>query len=67
MGEGSRPAPVMLHAHQHLPGPKGPVVLLILDGVGIGENDAFDAVALAHTPNLDVLRRTGLALSLIHI
>ena len=64
MGEGSRPAPVMLHAHQHLPVPKGPVVLLILDGVGIGENDEFDAVALAHTPNLDVLRRTGLATSL---
>ena len=44
-----------------LPAPRGPVVLLILDGVGVGAGDEFDAVALARTPNLDLLRRTGLA------
>lgn len=37
--------------------PCGPLVLLILDGVGIGRGDAYDAVAAAHTPNLDRLHR----------
>ena len=40
------------------------MVLLILDGVGIGAGDEFDALALARTPNLDRLRRAGLATSL---
>lgn len=40
------------------------MVLLILDGVGIGAGDEFDALALARTPNLDRLHRTGLATSL---
>lgn len=35
--------------------PDGPLVLLILDGVGVGLGDAYDAVAAAHTPNLDRL------------
>ena len=38
----------------------GPVVLLILDGVGQGREDEFDAVAAARTPNLERLSRTGL-------
>jgi 2,3-bisphosphoglycerate-independent phosphoglycerate mutase len=36
--------------------PKGPVVLLVMDGVGVGRNDEFDAVYLANTPNLDWLQ-----------
>ncbi|MDT7834434.1 2,3-bisphosphoglycerate-independent phosphoglycerate mutase [Aquabacterium sp. OR-4] len=36
------------------------VVFLVLDGVGDGPGDAFDAVALARTPNLDQLRREAL-------
>ena len=37
-----------------------PVVLVIMDGVGVGTGDAFDAVAQAETPNLDALRDTAL-------
>jgi 2,3-bisphosphoglycerate-independent phosphoglycerate mutase len=37
--------------------PRGPVVLLILDGVGVGRGDAYDAVAAAHTPTLDRLHQ----------
>ena len=33
-----------------------PLVLVVMDGVGVGTGgDAFDAVALANTPNLDRL------------
>jgi 2,3-bisphosphoglycerate-independent phosphoglycerate mutase len=32
-----------------------PLVLVVMDGIGVGKGDAFDAVALAHTPNLDRL------------
>jgi 2,3-bisphosphoglycerate-independent phosphoglycerate mutase len=32
-----------------------PLVLVVMDGVGVGNGDAFDAVALANTPNLDRL------------
>jgi 2,3-bisphosphoglycerate-independent phosphoglycerate mutase len=32
-----------------------PLVLVVMDGVGVGRGDAFDAVALAYTPNLDDL------------
>ena len=35
-----------------------PVVLVILDGVGIGKHDAGDAVFHARTPNLDHLLAT---------
>ena len=64
MEDGSDPGPLGLRGHTILPAPRGPVVLLILDGVGVGAGDEFDAVALARTPNLDLLRRTGLAASL---
>jgi len=37
-------------------GPEGPVVLVIMDGVGIGKNPASDYVKIANTPNLDWLR-----------
>ena len=32
-----------------------PLVLIVMDGVGVGQGDSFDAVALANTPNLDQL------------
>ena len=35
-----------------------PVVLVVMDGVGIGDGGAGDAVKLAHTPNLDELLNT---------
>ena len=37
-------------------GPAGPVVLVIMDGVGIGKNPESDYVKIANTPNLDGLR-----------
>jgi 2,3-bisphosphoglycerate-independent phosphoglycerate mutase len=37
-------------------GPDGPVVLVIMDGVGIGKNPDSDYVKIANTPNLDWLR-----------
>ena len=58
------PGPLALRAHPVLRAPEGPVVLLILDGVGVGAGDEFDAVSLARTPNLDLLRSTGLVTSL---
>jgi 2,3-bisphosphoglycerate-independent phosphoglycerate mutase len=36
-------------------GPEGPVVLVIMDGVGIGKGDGGDMVAKASTPHLDWL------------
>ena len=36
--------------------PRGPVVLVIMDGVGIGPGDDSDMVAAAHTPHLDWLK-----------
>lgn len=50
-----------LKPHPTLSAPQGPVVLLILDGVGIGRGDEFDAVACAVTPTLDALGEGGLA------
>lgn len=35
--------------------PSGPVVLVVMDGVGIGLNDQYDAVSQARTPTLDHL------------
>jgi 2,3-bisphosphoglycerate-independent phosphoglycerate mutase len=37
--------------------PAGPVIVVIMDGVGVGRGDEGDAVALARTPTLDGLRR----------
>ena len=47
-----------LAPHPSLIKPRGPVVLCILDGVGIGDGGAYDAVARANTPTLDRLRAT---------
>ena len=40
------------------PGPKGPVVLIIMDGVGIGKYEEGDFVRSANKPNLDHLLAT---------
>ncbi len=45
----------MSHA---LPKPHGPVVLCVMDGVGVGLGGEDDAVATARTPNLDAMRAT---------
>ena len=37
---------------------KGPVMLMILDGFGINENEQGNAVKLANTPNIDKLMKT---------
>ena len=42
-------------------GPEGPVVLVIMDGVGIGKNPASDYVKIANTPNLDWLKENAAA------
>ncbi len=41
-------------------GPKGPVVLLIMDGIGIGAEPEGDLVRAAHTPWMDRLRGEAL-------
>lgn len=40
-------------------GPEGPVVLLIMDGIGVGRYVEGDAVRAAHTPNLHALRASS--------
>ena len=40
--------------------PAGPVVLVIMDGVGLGQGDAGDMVAKASTPTLDWLKENAL-------
>jgi 2,3-bisphosphoglycerate-independent phosphoglycerate mutase len=45
-----------LSAHPTRRAPEGPVVAIVMDGVGLGLGDLGDAVSQAHTPNLDVLR-----------
>jgi len=44
-----------LPKHPSRPSPRGPVVCVVMDGVGIGAGDHGDAVHLAHTPTLDWL------------
>ena len=44
-----------LRRHPTLVRPKGPVVLVVMDGVGIGRGDEADAVKIAATPALDAL------------
>ena len=45
-------------------GVPGPVLAVIMDGIGVGRGDAGDAVAQAHTPNLDRYRRLPLSTQL---
>lgn len=42
------------------PGPKGPVVLVIMDGIGIGQYEDGDAVRSALTPTMDWLKANAL-------
>jgi 2,3-bisphosphoglycerate-independent phosphoglycerate mutase len=46
---------LVLRKHPRWPGVRGPLVLAILDGVGIGPGDEGDAVKIARTPTLDRL------------
>lgn len=45
---------------KNFPGRKGPVLLLVLDGVGLGRCDETDGVFLAKTPCLDQLMKSKL-------
>lgn len=49
-----------LKANPTIEPPSGPLVLLVMDGVGQGAGDEFDAVAQARTPVMDQLRKDGL-------
>lgn len=49
-----------LHAHAHFKPRTGPLVVVIMDGVGEGRHDEGDAVWCAHTPTLDMLRERHL-------
>jgi 2,3-bisphosphoglycerate-independent phosphoglycerate mutase len=51
--------PAPLRAHPWFRPRKGPVVLCILDGVGLGGGGEDDAVATARTPNLHALQDSG--------
>jgi len=53
-----------LELERILPAPAGPVVLCILDGVGLGRPDDGNAVFVARTPNLDRLLREAPSRSL---
>lgn len=48
-----------LKKHLLYEGAKGPVVLVIMDGVGIGKNIDSDCVAQANTPHLDWLKKVS--------
>lgn len=48
-----------LQKHPSFNGPEGPVVLIIMDGVGIGGGDEGDMVAAATKPNLDWLKENA--------
>lgn len=48
-----------LETHPSYSGPTGPVVLVIMDGVGIGHGDIGDMVAKAETPHLDWLKENS--------
>jgi 2,3-bisphosphoglycerate-independent phosphoglycerate mutase len=52
-----------LKKNENFTGPEGPVVLAILDGVGIGKYEEGDIVRKANTPTLDWLAGNSLASS----
>src|SRR3569623_2624333 len=47
------PSPLRRHPRQTAP--KGPVVLVVMDGIGRGAGDEADAVSIAATPTLERL------------
>ena len=56
--------PLKLESLPQFHGPKGPVVLVIMDGVGIGKYEEGDCVRVANKPNLDWLAANALATQL---
>src|SRR5690606_28048014 len=54
----------VLDKHPRFPGVKGPVLVVVMDGVGIGARNDGDAVWLARTPVLDGLSKGRLSLRL---
>lgn len=57
--------PHALAPHPVFTAPEGPVVCVVMDGVGTGAHDDGDAVHLAHTPTLDWLRTLPSATTLL--
>lgn len=55
---------MQLDRHPKFRGPAGPVVLAIMDGVGIGGGDPGDMVSQASTPHLDWLAENALVTQL---
>ncbi|HEU5056859.1 MAG TPA: 2,3-bisphosphoglycerate-independent phosphoglycerate mutase [Kofleriaceae bacterium] len=53
-----------LKPHPVFRGPRGPLLLVVLDGVGVGAGDEADAVRLAATPTFDELWVPGLRATL---
>jgi 2,3-bisphosphoglycerate-independent phosphoglycerate mutase len=51
------PSSFLLKKHAKFAGRPGPLLLVIMDGVGLGARDESDAVWLARTPTLDGLMR----------
>jgi 2,3-bisphosphoglycerate-independent phosphoglycerate mutase len=54
-----------LTKHPQFAGVRGPVVVCVMDGVGLGREDEGNAVWLARKPNLDFLKANSAATSLI--
>jgi 2,3-bisphosphoglycerate-independent phosphoglycerate mutase len=50
---------MQLRRHPTFHGPKGPVLLVVMDGIGRGAGDEADAVSIASTPTLDRLWAPG--------
>ena len=48
-------ASLSLHKNAFFPGRPGPMLLIVMDGIGIGRQDESNAVWMAKTPNLDKL------------
>ena len=53
-----------LKKHPTFAGVTGPVLLVVMDGVGVGRRDEGDAVFLARTPTLERLSRIGTSMRL---
>ncbi len=54
-----------LDPHPTRKAPKGPLVVAVMDGIGLGKGDFTDAVARAMTPTLDWLRSLPSATSVL--
>ncbi|MBX7082721.1 MAG: 2,3-bisphosphoglycerate-independent phosphoglycerate mutase [Nannocystaceae bacterium] len=48
---------IALTPHPHRTAPRGPVVCIVMDGIGVGKADRGDAVAAARAPTLSWLRQ----------